>query len=68
MMRCLKAIVFLLYLTTSAQEEASRWFFGENAGLNFSTGIPIVDLNGALSTDEGCATISDKSGNLLFLY
>ena len=49
-----------------AQKEATHWFFGENAGLDFSSGSPVADLNGSLSTIEGCATISDASGDLLF--
>ncbi|RPD95983.1 PKD domain-containing protein [Aureibaculum marinum] len=61
-------IIFFLFLslTSFAQKEASRWYFGDNAGLNFNSGVPVVDTNGALSTTEGCATISDIGGNLLF--
>ncbi len=47
-----------------AQNENNHWFFGAGCGLTFSpttTAIP-----GNLNTLEGCATISDKSGNLLF--
>ncbi|MDJ0646149.1 MAG: hypothetical protein QNJ57_09235 [Flavobacteriaceae bacterium] len=49
-----------------AQQEASRWFFGENEGLDFISGNPIPDLNGALKTFERCTTISDTGGDLLF--
>ena len=49
-----------------AQKEASYWFFGENAGLNFNSGFPVPTLEGSLNTLEGCATISDKKGELLF--
>ncbi len=60
--------VFLLFSFTSlfAQKEAAHWFFGQNAGLDFSSGSPVADTNGALFTIEGCATISDDTGNLLF--
>ena len=37
----------------------------ENAGLDFSTNPPTV-ISGALTTDEGSASISDADGNLLF--
>ncbi|QCX37466.1 T9SS type B sorting domain-containing protein [Aureibaculum algae] len=61
-------ILFSLSLTlnTFSQKEASHWYFGDRAGLDFSTGVPTVDTNGVLSTTEGCATISDIGGNLLF--
>lgn len=49
-----------------AQKEANIWYFGENAGLDFNNGSPVVLLDGALFTNEGCATISDPDGNLLY--
>lgn len=49
-----------------AQGEAANWYFGVNAGLNFNSGSPVADLDGQLATNEGCGTISDASGNLLF--
>jgi len=47
--------------------ESFNWFFGENAGITFNTidGIPVA-VKGALITEEGCATVSDAEGNLLF--
>jgi len=63
-------LLFFLFvfsqLSLWAQHEADNWFFGSNAGLNFNTGSPVPLLGGALNTEEGCATISDSSGNLLF--
>ncbi|WP_335966338.1 T9SS type B sorting domain-containing protein [Galbibacter sp. PAP.153] len=49
-----------------AQKESANWYFGEKAGLSFNTEPPTVMTNGQLVTNEGCATISDKNGNLLF--
>lgn len=49
-----------------AQQEADNWYFGSYAGLNFNTGAPVALTDGALNTDEGCATISDSNGELLF--
>lgn len=49
-----------------SQGEANIWYFGLNAGLNFNGGSPTVLTNGAMSTAEGCSSISDASGNLLF--
>jgi hypothetical protein len=45
---------------------ASNWYFGTNAGITFNSGSPVALTNGALTTTEGVASISDQSGNLLF--
>ena len=59
--------LFLLISTISnAQKEANIWHFGEFAGLDFNSGAPFALTNGALNTLEGCATIADNIGNLLF--
>ncbi|AOE54129.1 hypothetical protein ALW18_17410 [Flavobacterium psychrophilum] len=65
----LKKIVYLIllcYLPAFAQKEAANWYFGNNAGLDFNFGTPLALTNGQLSQLEGCATISDSDGNLLF--
>ena len=40
-------------------------FFGYNNGLTFSTN-PFTSILGGLYTFEGCESISDENGNLLF--
>ncbi len=71
----MKYLFFLLLsilsvLNINAQKEANHWFFGRSAGLDFTNATqsisPVIDTNGQLSTIEGCATISDASGLLLF--
>ena len=57
---------FLSISSLFAQKEANIWYFGANAGLDFNSGTPVALLDGALDTIEGCATISDTDGNLLF--
>ena len=52
-------------VATQAQLEASIWYFGRNAGLDFRSGAPTALTDGALATDEGCASIADGFGNLL---
>lgn len=61
-------LVFILLSPSSifAQAEANFWYFGKNAGLDFSQSKPQSIKNGALNTIEGCASISDANGNLLF--
>jgi len=65
-----KNICFLFFLIifqiSQAQLESAHWYFGINAGLDFTSGTPEVVYDGALSTGEGCASISDPDGNLLF--
>ncbi len=68
-MKKLISLLPLLLLNTMilfAQKEASIWYFGENAGLDFRSGTPVALTDGRLSTQEGCATICDRKGNLLF--
>lgn len=60
-------LFFLYTMASSAQGEASTWYFGHNAGLKFLSDGSVLPLSdGLLYTDEGCSTISDANGNLLF--
>jgi gliding motility-associated-like protein len=67
-MRTLIIIILsaIISLNVFGQGEANIWYFGQQAGVDFNGGAPVALTNGALSTSEGCATISDKNGNLLF--
>lgn len=51
--------------TLFAQKQANHWFFGLNAGLDFTNGAPVADT-GSIYTSEGCSSISDANGSLLF--
>ena len=46
--------------------EGNIWYFGEYAGLDFNSGVPVALTDGQLNTWEGCASISDNNGDLLF--
>jgi gliding motility-associated-like protein len=48
------------------QKEAANWYFGTKLGLKFHNSGTEVLKNSAMHADEGCATISDSLGNLLF--
>ncbi|HEY9169113.1 MAG TPA: T9SS type B sorting domain-containing protein [Lutibacter sp.] len=64
-----KFLILLLTLSITslcAQREAGIWYFGNEAGVNFNSGVPVALTDGKLITNEGCASISDKDGNLLF--
>jgi gliding motility-associated-like protein len=58
--------VYFFTISIFAQKQANIWYFGQNAGLDFSTTPPTPLTNGQLNTDEGCSSFSDKDGNLLF--
>lgn len=60
--------LLLLFTTVSfSQSPAGIWYFGKKAGINFnSSSTPIVLNDGQIDTNEGCATLCDENGNLLF--
>jgi hypothetical protein len=62
----LASVFCFLLLFASAQKEGYVWYFGNKAGLNFNTTPPTVLTNGSLTTSEGCASIADGAGSLLF--
>jgi len=43
-----------------------HWYFGNGAGLDFSSGTAVPITNSPMTAEEGCASISDTCGNLLF--
>ncbi len=61
-------LIFLLVeiINADAQRQTDNWYFGNNAGLSFRTGSAVPLYDGALQNWEGCASISDELGNLLF--
>jgi len=63
-----KLFLFLLCfpLFSFSQNEGNIWYFGANAGLDFNAGAPVALTDGQLFTSEGCASISDANGDLLF--
>jgi gliding motility-associated-like protein len=68
-LRLLFCLLFFVTLGYS-QAEASHWYFGNGAGLIFDTNSgTVLSTNAAtstISTSEGCSSISDLNGNLLF--
>ena len=47
-------------------QQANNWYFGDHAGLSFNSSPPAVLTDGAINTAEGCASVSDEAGKLLF--
>jgi hypothetical protein len=66
--KLLFAVLILIGANLYAQnpKKANIWYFGMNAGLDFSNGNPTVITNGAMTANEGTVSISDIDGNLLF--
>ncbi len=59
-------IFFISFINSQAQsKQANNWAFGNYDGLSFSSGIPIP-IATSLYSYEGCSSISDTSGSLLF--
>ncbi len=59
-------VLLHVFNTSICQKQANIWYFGQNSGLDFNSGIAQVLEDGALSTFEGVSSISDYNGNLLF--
>ena len=65
----MKKILFaLLFIHTLAwaQHRTDKWYFGVMAGLDFTGGSPVAISTSSINTNEGCSSISDSLGNLLF--
>ncbi|MRI01976.1 T9SS type B sorting domain-containing protein [Kriegella sp. EG-1] len=62
-------LLFMLFVfaINYGQDETANWYFGNGAGLQFNNDGSVTILeNSKISTEEGCASISDKNGSLLF--
>lgn len=59
-------ITLFLHSYIFAQNEGNIWYFGSYAGIDFNMSPPVALLDGQLNTQEGCATICDNTGSLLF--
>ena len=60
-------VCMLICIPINAQLQNSYWYFGNKAGLDFSSGIAQLDLDGQIDQHhEGTSSISDEYGNLLF--
>ncbi|MEZ4685266.1 MAG: hypothetical protein R3B47_04135 [Bacteroidia bacterium] len=52
------------FFSIVAQYSANYWYFGEHAGLSFFNQLARPEVNGALSSNEACASYSDAFGAL----
>src|SRR6188768_1083145 len=66
MKRSLLTLFVFCSLFCDAQKQGNMWFFGDHAGLDFSSGSPVFVSGQTVGMCEGTASLCDSSGALLF--
>ncbi|UOQ50918.1 T9SS type A sorting domain-containing protein [Hymenobacter cellulosivorans] len=66
--RLLLALFLFVYHPTSAQKEATTWYFGNKAGFDFSTGHPLPLATSAMLTGYTTAVVSDGTTEEVQFY
>jgi gliding motility-associated-like protein len=61
----LHTLLFLALFAT-AQKQNNTWYFGKGAGIDFNYTPPKALKGGNVSSVEGCASLSDNNGHILF--
>ena len=59
-------ILCVSFSAVKSQNKGNIWYFGEKAGIDFNSGEAEILLNGEMNAIEGCATICDIYGGILF--
>jgi outer membrane protein OmpA-like peptidoglycan-associated protein/6-phosphogluconolactonase (cycloisomerase 2 family) len=60
------SLLFILLFKSNAQFESSKWIFGHGAGIDFKGGEVQSFTGSKINTIEGCSTLSNNKGDLLF--
>ncbi|WMN11740.1 PKD domain-containing protein [Marivirga salinae] len=64
---CTVTASFELTLFEEEKQKANFWYFGDGAGIDFNNeGGPVAVTDGNIEAQEGCTTVSDDNGDLLF--
>ncbi len=58
-------IFFFLPSSSYSQGQTNIWYFGAFCGIDFNSGAPVT-ISGPINTLEGCASMCDSNGVLLF--
>jgi gliding motility-associated-like protein len=66
MKKVLYLLALCIHLNGFAQKQADWWYFGDKAGIHFVNNTPVAVTDGAMTTNEGSAVISNAAGKLLF--
>ena len=65
-MRFVLSLVLTIAISSNAQNYYNNWYFGDRSGISFNGSSPKSLINSKLFTREGCSSISDGDGNLIF--
>lgn len=52
--------------TAVCQKEGNNWYFGTGTGITFNTNPPSFIPGSSMNTYEGCSSVSNENGDLLF--
>ena len=64
---CTVTATFTLTLFEEGKQLANFWYFGDGAGIDFNGDAgPQAVTDGNIIAEQGCATVSDDNGDLLF--
>jgi len=64
---CTVTASFELTLFEEQKQLSNFWYFGDGAGIDFNNeGGPVAVTDGNIEAAEGCTTVSDDNGDLLF--
>jgi hypothetical protein len=58
--------LIFFYCQSFSQKEVSKWYFGNQNGLDFTTSPPTILNNGMITSPISPNSIADATGNLLF--
>ncbi len=58
--------VLLIINSSFAQKEYYKWYFGNQAAMDFVSGAPVNITGSNMVATDNPATVSDATGNLLF--
>ena len=59
-------LILSIQFCIAQNKRANIWYFGTFAGIDFNSGSAVASNNSAMSATEGCATMCDTSGSLMF--
>src|SRR6185312_759860 len=66
MNRLLLSLFLIIPFCLYGQKENNIWYFGDSAGIDFNSKPPTPLANSSMRAYEGCATVCDSNGKLLF--
>ena len=63
---CIILLFIIIPVRSYSQLQTTNWVFGDSAGISFQYDKIEPIANSAIRASEGCSSISDNQGNLLF--